>query len=47
MSYEHEDTEWRRGVASMTEQERSSCETECRMALGMCGDREDARSERP
>lgn len=35
--------EWRREVASMTEQQRSVTETDCRRALGMCGDVDDAR----
>lgn len=37
--------EWRREVASMTEQQRSVTETDCRRALGVCGEREDARDE--
>lgn len=45
MSYEHEETEWRREVASMTERDRSVAETECRTALGVGGDKEDECGE--
>lgn len=45
MAYEHEVTEWRAAVTDMTEVERVVTESECRRALGLCGDREDARYE--
>ncbi|WP_459976421.1 microaggregate invasion protein 1 [Mycobacterium avium] len=38
--------EWRAAVAGMSDTERAITELECRRALGMCGDREDARYER-
>lgn len=37
--------EWRAAVVDMTEVERAVTESESRRALGMCGDREDARYE--
>ncbi len=38
--------EWRAALDGLTEQERAGIESECRRALGLCGDREDARYER-
>lgn len=37
--------EWRAAVADMSEMDRAVTESECRRALGLCGDREDARYE--
>lgn len=38
--------EWRRAIDDMTEMQRAATETDVRHALGMCGDREDARNDR-
>lgn len=45
MAYEHETTEWRAAVIDMTEVDRAVTESERRRALGLCGEREDARYE--
>lgn len=37
--------EWRAAVAGMSDTERAITELDARRALGMCGDREDARYE--
>ncbi|GAB5019953.1 hypothetical protein JHV675_28220 [Mycobacterium avium subsp. hominissuis] len=40
-----DEDEWRAAVADMSEMDRAVTEYECRRALGLCGDREDARYE--
>lgn len=41
--FDHEDAEWRRGVADMSEFEREVAGDSHRAALGVTGDREDER----
>jgi hypothetical protein len=43
MAYEHERDEWRRDVTRMTEVERQLAQDEPRQAIGIVGDKDDAR----
>lgn len=43
--YEHEITEWRRAVNDMSETERAAAADAHRSAIGLVGDRSDARDE--
>jgi hypothetical protein len=43
MAYEHERDEWHRDVAGMTELERELAVEEPRRAIGIVGDKDDAR----
>ncbi|UVT31494.1 hypothetical protein SEA_SEJANUS_62 [Mycobacterium phage Sejanus] len=43
--YEHEITEWRRAINDMSEAERAAAADSHRAAVGLIGDRDDARDE--
>lgn len=45
MAYEYETTEWKRAMYGSTETELDIAANSHRAAVGVCGDREDARDE--
>ncbi|MEU9805477.1 hypothetical protein [Mycobacterium sp. NPDC050853] len=45
MAYEFEAEEWRAATHAMTESERAAAVDEHRAAIGLTGDRNDARDE--